>query len=247
VYKSALLRLIRPNATSAFILLIVFSAVRFYLVLGAQRSGSYQYVSLIFIAMTLFTLFALNKDGWRIIGLKKPASTRRMLQVFTWGIIAALIMGLAANYNFGLTDQNWFVYISKSFGGIPSPLSAAERWIFFGIFSLIGMTFSPIGEEFFYRGLIHESLVPQLGQRGASIVDALAFSLVHLAHFGFYPTADGWGIYIFPAFLWVGFLFLTCFVFTYARSFTQSIWGAVAAHAGYNFGMNAVIFFYILD
>lgn len=237
----------KPNATTGTFLLIFFSSIRVFLVLGAQRSGSYQYVSLVFIAMALFTLLSLSREGRNVIGLKRPNSWGKILQVFVWGGIAALIMGLAANYNFGLTERNWFVYISKSFGSVPSPLSISDRWIFFGIFSVIGMTFSPIGEELFYRGLIHESFVPQLGQRGATILDSLAFSLVHLAHFGFYPTADGWGFYFFPAFLWVGFLFLTCFVFTYARTFTQSIWGAVAAHAGYNVAMNAIIFFYILD
>jgi membrane protease YdiL (CAAX protease family) len=167
--------------------------------------------------------------------------------VFVWGILASLIMGLAANYNFDLTAENWFVYISNSYGGVPDPLSTSDRWIYFAIFALIGMTFSPIGEELFYRGLIHEMLVPQFGQKPATLIDALAFSLVHLAHFGIYPTADGWGFHPYAAFLWVGFLILTCIVFTVARQATGSIWGAVAAHAGYNLGMNAIIFFYILD
>lgn len=232
---------------TAIALILVFSAIRFYLVLQAQRSGSYQFVSLIFIAMALFVLFGLNYQGRMRIGLKRPERWSKVLEVFGWGITAAVIMGLAANYNYELTDENWFVYISKSFGDVPSPLSTQERWIYFGIFAWIGMTFSPIGEELFYRGLIHESLVPQLGQKPATIIDSLAFSLVHLAHFGMYPTADGWGFYPYAAFLWVGFLVLTCIVFTLARNATGSIWGAVAAHAGYNVGMNAIIFFYILD
>lgn len=45
------------------------------------------------------------------------------------------------------------------------------------------MTFSPVGEEVFYRGIVHACLVPRVGATWASLLDSAAFALVHLAHF----------------------------------------------------------------
>jgi hypothetical protein len=107
------------------------------------------------------------------------------------------------------------------------------------------MTFSPFGEELMYRGLIHQSFVSKLGNNKASIIDSLAFAVVHLAHFGFVYSSLHWNFLFVPAILWVTFMFLTSRMFFYCKTKSQSIYGAIICHAGFNFAMTYFIFYHI--
>ena len=118
--------------------------------------------------------------------------------------------------------------------------------MYFAIFAIIGMTFSPIGEELLYRGLIHQSFVPKFGNNKASILDSLAFAVVHLAHFGIIYTNGNWKFLIIPAILWITLMFLTSRLFYYCKIKTDSIYGAIIGHAGFNLAMTYFIFYHIL-
>jgi membrane protease YdiL (CAAX protease family) len=124
--------------------------------------------------------------------------------------------------------------------------SAEDRLIYFIIYAVIGMLFSPIGEEFLYRGIAHESFAAQLGGRPAALIDAGAFALTHLAHFGVVFVAGAWAFLPLPALFWVTAMFVASLAFYRFRKLTGSLSGAVAAHAGFNLGMNWVIFYAIL-
>ena len=50
------------------------------------------------------------------------------------------------------------------------------------------MIFSPIGEELFFRGIVHSSFAKSIGNFKASIIDSVAFALTHISHFGTIPT-----------------------------------------------------------
>lgn len=143
--------------------------------------------------------------------------------------------------------SNWFVYISNSYGAIPiEELKGNNKHLYFVIFALIGMTFSPIGEELLYRGLIHQSFVSRYGNNKASIIDSLAFTIVHLAHFGIIYVNGTWEFLFIPAFLWLLLMFLTSRMFFYCKSKSESIYGAILSHAGFNLAMTFFIFYYIL-
>ena len=105
------------------------------------------------------------------------------------------------------------------------------------------MIFSPIGEEFLYRGIIHGSFVPKFGEMKASVFDSLAFAFTHIAHFGIIYTLGAWQFLPVPALLWVASMFLVSQVFFRCKLFCDSIWGAVAAHSGFNFVMMYGIFY----
>ena len=111
---------------------------------------------------------------------------------------------------------------------------------------MIGILFSPIGEELLYRGLAHESLATRLGNRGAALVDAGAFAVTHLAHFGIVYIAGAWTLLPLPALLWVVAMFLSSLVFYAFRVLTGSILGAIVAHAAFNLAMTYVIFYGVL-
>ena len=98
---------------------------------------------------------------------------------------------------YGKTMHNWFVYISKSYASVAA-MEGSEKQIYFLIYAVVGMTFSPIGEELLYRGIIHGSFATQLGERKASWVDSLAFAVTHLAHFGIVFISRAWTFFLSP-------------------------------------------------
>lgn len=228
------------------LLIFLWGIPRFFLVLQANASGNYQWVSLIFVSMWFTPWVFLSKAGRQKMGLKKPKQIAWIFYGLALGLIACAIMYMVANWLYGHSISNWFVYISNSYSNLPAELSSSDKWIYFSIYAVISMTFSPIGEEFFYRGVIHECFATQWGDKTASIIDSLAFSITHLAHFGIVYQFEQWDFLIIPAAIWVVLLFLICRIFFLARQRSRSILGAIFAHAGFNLAMIYIIFFYVL-
>ena len=226
--------------------LIIFSIPRFLIVLQANATGNYQWVSIVFITMMLTPYLILNRQGRIRIGLRKPKSWSALFATIVLGSASGMIIFLVAQVLYGGGEGNWFAYIARSYNNLPSPLSPDDRMLYFLIYSSVSMTFSPIGEEIFYRGLVHENFAKSLGEPKASLVDSLAFSLVHLAHFGVIYTTEGWKFLIIPGLLWVGLLFFTCLLFSLARKITGSLLGAILSHASFNLAMNYFIFYFLL-
>jgi len=225
------------------VLVILFTIIRFYLVLMANKTGSYQFVSFVFITMMLLPFFILSKEGRRQIGLTATFK----IKGFFLSILIGLLSASSIYYIMKLfpDNQQAYHYIAKTYNQLPTPLGD-QKLTFFLIFSGISMFFSPLGEEFFYRGLIHENFKKDLGDKKATIIDSLAFALVHLAHFGIIYTEHTWIFLPFASLTWVTLLFITCLGFNYARIISGSIWGPVVAHASFNFIMNYYIFYKIL-
>ena len=115
--------------------------------------------------------------------------------------------------------------------------------LYFTIAVIPSMIFSPIGEEFLYRGIIHGCFVPKLGETKASYFDSLAFALTHVAHFGIVYTLGTWCFLPIPALLWVFSMFIVSQVFFRCKLYCDSLWGAIAAHSGFNFVMMYGIFY----
>ena len=188
----------------------------------------------------------LNKNGRKSIGLQKPEKFRWLLYALLLGIALGLLVYFLGVWLHGTTEHHWYVYIAKSYTLPAEALTGTDKHIYFAIFAVIGMTFSPIGEELLYRGLIHQSFVQKFGQNYASVIDSLAFAVVHLAHFGILYTATGWQFPLLPALLWMAIIFFTGRLFFYCKQKTGAIYGAMACHAGFNLGMTYTIFYYIL-
>ena len=155
-------------------------------------------------------------------------------------------MYFAATLFYDHTLSNWFVYISKSYTASGKVIPASEKLIYFIIFAATAITFSPIGEELFYRGVVHGSFATGLGERKASIADSAAFALTHLAHFGIVYISGTWHFFFVPALLWVIFMFVASRLFFLCKEKSGSLAGAVICHASYNLAMTYFIFYYIL-
>lgn len=245
-FRSPFRRRLGFDVRTGLILLALFTIVRFGLVLEANVSRSYALVSVFFIVMAVTPLVLLGREGRRRIGMTWPARPALLLSALLAGGLCCGVMIVSAEWLFGSGDDNAFRYIAGTYAGLPSPMDDQTRLILFLVFAGIGMTFSPVGEELFYRGLVHESFAARLGEGRAAMVDAAAFALVHLAHFGLIWRVAGWAFLPGPAIWWVGGLFFTALVFYWSRRASGSIVGAIVAHAGFNLAMTGWIFYGVL-
>jgi membrane protease YdiL (CAAX protease family) len=114
------------------------------------------------------------------------------------------------------------------------------------MFTVPAMLFSPIGEEFFFRGMVHESVSSRWGEWIAMLVNGLAFSLIHFFHYGIAHDASGWRLRLLPGMLWGLLMMGTSWLFTLCRKRSGSIWPAVLGHSIFNLMMNLIIFLILL-
>lgn len=234
----------RINWIFGTFLIFLFGIPRFIIVLQANVTGKFNWVSLIFIAMWLTPFIFLTRSGRKEIGLVRPKMSWWLPGSFAMGLlICAVVFGVGALL-YGDSLSNWFVYLSLPFVKMMhDPTNKLPVFLFSALFAML---FSPIGEEILYRGLIHKSFVSRFGEQGASRLDSLAFALVHLAHFGIVYAQGQWQFLLVPSLLWLGFMFLTCRIFFICRKRTQSLLGAILCHAGFNLAMMYFIFYHIL-
>ena len=237
-------RLNMSNLQLGIWLIIIFTAARFILVLRANEVQSYASTWIIFAAMAVLTFVALKKEGLKEIGIRKPRNYMWLLTSFLTGAVAAALVYILFTLLFGHSLENSFVYIYR-YARPEVPFTPEARIIMFAIFSVITMTFSPIGEELLYRGLIHQCFVPRFGETGASRIDSAAFAIAHLSHFGINYIAGNWRFDLFPAILWVICMYLTCRLFFICKSKSGSIAGAMLSHAGFNMATIYIVFYHI--
>lgn len=227
-------------------LLTVFSVVRVAVVLSANATGSYQLAGAVFALMIVLPFVLLTRDGRRDIGLVRPRRWWALPLAVAAGAAACLALVGIVTLLWGQSLENPFAYIARSYSALPTPMPPGDLLVYFAIFAAIGVTFSPIGEELLYRGVVHRGLASGWGSRRASVADAAAFAIVHLAHFGVVIVAGVWSLLPLPALLWVVAMFLVSLLFTAFRNLAGSLAGAVLAHAGFNLAMTAAIFAWFL-
>jgi len=230
------------NARFGLFLLLIICVPRFLLVLNANQTGNYGPIGAIMVVSALVPFLFLNKAGRRSIGIRGSRKWSALILSFGLGIVLALVLYAIGVTLYGDTIQNWYVYIGKSYG-IPDPISPADKRIFFAIMAITGMLFSPIGEELFFRGIVHGSFAKSVGEQRASLIDSAAFALTHLAHFGLVYTNGKWVFFTLPALLWVAGMFGVSLVFFRMKKWSGSLLGAIFCHAGFNLAMIWSIFY----
>lgn len=218
-------------------LVLLFGIPRFILVLNSYETGQSQWVSIVFTIMWFTPLLFLTKAGRREMGIRRSTHPWWLVWGFLMGCGMCLLLFACTRLLFGLEISNPFVYIASLTGTDNGP------GVYFLIYLIIVMTFSPIGEELFYRGVVHQAFTGRFGDRGASAIDSAAFAVTHLAHFGIVYVFCGWKLLPVPALLWVTSMFFTCLVLNRVRQESGSILGAILTHAGFNFAMGFLIFY----
>lgn len=226
---------------SGVFLILLFGIPRFIIVLQSYVNKSYGTVAWIFVGMWLLPFVLLTKAGRKDIGLRSPSPWWRTGLSFAAGGVACFLLFEAFAGLYGSSLENPFVYIG---GNNPTNgIAGNDKFIYFLIAAVPSMLFSPIGEEFLYRGVIHGCFAGRFGQTKASFFDSAAFALTHLAHFGIVYTAAAWRFLPLPSLLWMLSMFLVSQLFFRSKRYCHSLWGAVAAHAGFNLVMMYGIFY----
>lgn len=194
------------------------------------------------VVSALVPFVFLNKYGRKKIGIKKTKRIGALVLSFTLGVVFSLLLHFIAKKLYGSSYQNWYEYIGKSYN-IPEGILGNDKLMMFIIMAATGMIFSPIGEELFFRGIVHGSFAESIGEKRASFIDSLAFATTHIAHFGLVFVSDIWSFYPVPTIIWVASMFLVSILFFKMKILSGSLLGAVFCHAGFNLGMIYSIFY----
>jgi hypothetical protein len=101
---------------------------------------------------------------------------------------------------------------------------------------------SPVGEEFFFRGLLHFSLKRVAGSTVATLANAFAFGSVHLLHHGIWRDAAGWHFRMGSGLMFLLVGMGLSWLFTVCRLRSGSLWPAILAHSACTLAMNVAIF-----
>jgi membrane protease YdiL (CAAX protease family) len=226
-------------------LIVVFAVLRFVIALNNAKYGGNSAIFMLFLSMWFVPVILLTSEGRKTIGIRKPDKWIKILYSFLAGAAFCGISYLISYLLYGYSVNNSFVYLSRVYGLTPEMLEAYRYKLFF-ISLFVSMTFSPVGEELLYRGVIHGCFVDKYGENKASIIDSLVFMVVHLPHFGIIYDLGKWSFPLFPALLWMFFMFMVARLFFRCKVYSNSIWGAVFAHAGYNCLMMYFTYFHIL-
>lgn len=159
----------------------------------------------------------LTGYGRKCIGIRKPDHCGRLFLSFIAGGMSCAVIFALFFLLYDKTIDNAFVYIGGNNPG--AFISGPDKQLYFWIAVIPSMIFSPIGEEFLYRGMIHGSFVQRFGESKASVLDSLAFAVTHVAHFGIVYVSGIWQFLPFPAVLWVLSMFVVSQIFSDVSSF----------------------------
>tara|TARA_R110002033_G_scaffold52713_3_gene100250 strand:- start:2498 stop:3241 length:744 start_codon:yes stop_codon:yes gene_type:complete len=225
-------------------LLLTVCITRFFLVLKANETGNYSLIGLVMFISAIIPFVFLSKYGRKKIGIKTTRKLNYLILALGIGIIFSFILHFLGQGLYGKTYENWYEYIGKSYN-IPENISAQGKRTMFLIMAITGMIFSPIGEELFFRGIVHGSFAKSVGNKRASIIDSSAFALTHISHFGLVFVNKNWDFYLVPAIIWVLGMFIASLIFFEMKKRTDSILGAILCHSGFNLGMIYCIFYLI--
>lgn len=223
-------------------LILLICVPRFILVLKANQTGNYAFIGAIMFLSALVPFIFLNKTGRKSIGITGTRKIGALLLSFLVGIAFSLILYFIGKELYSGSYQNWYTYIAKSYQ-IPEGIAGNDKLIMFSVMALTGMIFSPIGEELYFRGIVHGSFANSIGEKKAAMVDSLAFATTHVAHFGLVFVSGVWSFHPIPTLIWVAGMFLASILFFWAKKRSGSLLGAIICHAGFNLGMIYSIFY----
>lgn len=224
--------------------LVVFLAIAFasMRVVGMLGPSHLRWlVPLGFLCMAAAPWLLLTREGRRQIGLVKADAARLYLPGIVLGALGAALCFALGLTLFGTSEDNWFITIANNFRQ-NVPAGGLTRLQLFLVMAIPAVSFSPIGEEMFFRGLLQRTLEQRLSERSSTLIECVAFALVHLCHHGILLTATGMALLPLSAAIWVALMFLGALLFAWLRKRSGSLFPAMASHAAFNVTMTALIF-----
>ena len=224
-------------------LLLIICIPRFILVLDANYVGNYgSSIALIMTISAIAPFVFLTKNGRKEIGITKPRNFKWLFIGLACGLLASFALYFVGQILYDNSYQNWYQYIGKLYN-IPATVTQTDKKVMFAIVAITSMLFSPIGEELFFRGIVHSSFAKSIGEKKAALVDSSAFALTHISHFGLVFLNNEWDFFTIPTIIWVTSMFLVSLLFFTFRKKTNSILGAILCHSAFYLGMTFCIFY----
>jgi hypothetical protein len=225
----------------SLLVLVLLAAARFYAVFGPPS------VRILFplhcFAMWALPFIFLTASGRQQIGLCRPAHLLSSLA------ISALIGALCgfAVFVFGMilyanSPDNWCVSIRDSFQ-LEQLRAVMPPAAVFAVLTLPAMILTPIGEEILLRGFLQQAFTLRWNVLIATVVNGLAFGLIHLHVHGLWRDSAGFHLRFVSGALMVLLLAVASAGFIFCRLRFNSLYAAKVAHAACNLAMIAAIFF----
>ena len=118
-----------------------------------------------FVVMAVLPWLLMTAPGRRSIGLCRATDRRFYALALGAGCATALVCGLLGLAVFGMGADNWFVSIATNYRNTLDTRGLA-LWQLHLFFTLPACLFSPVGEEIFFRGLLHGALQERFGATG---------------------------------------------------------------------------------
>ena len=226
----------------SLLVLALLAAARFYSAFGPPQARILFLLHV--LAMWTLPFLFLTRQGRREIGLRRQGNTfsNIALSALIGAVCGYLIFWLGMAL-YGNSPDNWCVSIRDSFQ-LKQMLAVMSPAAAYAVITLSTVSFTPIGEEFLFRGLVQQSFTLRWNAVIATLVNGFAYGLMHLLHVhGLWHDAAGFHLRLISGALIVILLAGLGAILTLCRLRTGSMWCAVAAHAACNLTMVTAIFF----
>jgi len=225
----------------SIVLLVVIAAMRAYATLGPPKAAPLFLCQ--FLIMWLLPFVLLTRDGRQEIGICAASRPAWLL----WGpLLGAAAAGAFVAIGFGLYgfgSDNWVITIRDTYRQVASPMG---KWPTFAVLAFGSGIVSPIGEEFFFRGVFHFSIKRAAGGSRATLANALAFGSVHLVHHGIWKDAAGLHLRLGSGLMMVLLTTGLGWLLTICRLRSGSLWPAVLAHSASTLFVNLTVFCFLI-
>jgi uncharacterized protein len=241
-----LLRRISMQKNQILIIIILFiflTVLRFIGLFGPEKFKLF--VVLGFLLMWFLPFIFLTEEGRQQIGICKSNHYKLILLGILTAAISAFFIFLVGYVIYNKTSDNWFISIKNSYlQGIDTVHS--NRFRLFLIFTIPAMVFSPIGEEFYFRGMVQEVFAKKWGIRIAAVINSWMFGLVHLFHHGIGFFNNKIHFHIVSGILWFIMIFVSSLLITLLRYKSNSLIPCIISHVTFNLIMNIMIFYFLI-
>jgi len=237
-------RIIRKNWILIIILYILFFIMRGIGCLGPENLRILILIS--FGLMWPLPFIFYSRMGWKAIGIRKIQKPLWFLWGFLLGVGAAFLVYFIGWEIFGNTNDHWYMAILDQVISEENRMYIDTTTLFF-IATGPAIVFSPIGEEILFRGMIHETAKNSKKIWQGTIINSLAFGLIHIFHYGIaYDASEGLTVHLWTGLLWFVLMVGVSIIFTLCRERSKSIFPAIVAHSAFNLAMNVTIFLFLV-
>jgi uncharacterized protein len=235
------------KAIALFLLItLCLSSIFYFLIIhtGKLSSGFGLYVTGLMWCPGLAALTTCKILGRKISGLAwqwgKPGyQLWSYLVPLLYSLVAYLIIWLAGWG--GFFNKGFVTQVAGSFGWqhLPNGLVILFYFIFTGIFGMVTNAAAALGEEIGWRGFLTPELSKITSYTGTSLITGVAWAMWHFPILIFADYNSGTPI-------WYGLTCFTvmvvssCFIYTWFRLKSNSLWTGVILHASHNLFIQAV-------